>query len=74
MSLTPYLLKIIIDTVVKYQNSATQAPMINAILWPSISFSNSKNLFIEKIINLILSKIYYTRKLINFFENIIIYN
>jgi len=42
MSLTPYLLKIIIDTVVKYQNSATQAPMINAILWPSILYVSMK--------------------------------
>lgn len=38
MSLTPYLLKTIIDTVVRYQNSAIQAGLINAILIPSILY------------------------------------
>ena len=38
MSLTPYLFKIIIDIVVKYQNAATQTSMINAILIPVILY------------------------------------
>ncbi len=38
ISLTPYLFKIIIDTVVKYQNSAIQASLINAVLIPVILY------------------------------------
>ena len=38
MSLTPYLFKIIIDIVVKYQNAATQTGLINAILIPVILY------------------------------------